>query len=100
MPIVRKSKIENIQQMSGEQLEEYLLSLPVGKEVIDDLFDHIELKLEETPCNHTLHFAMLFIMNRRLNFPKITAWLNDNGGYCDCKVLESMAEEWRRAFAE
>lgn len=98
MPILRKRQIDNLAQLSGEELDEFLASLPEGKADIEDLFDFIEMKLERDSCNHSLRFAMQYMMENRLNFPKLTSWLQDNGGFCDCKVLEQVALEWRRAF--
>ena len=100
MPILRKRQIENLAQMSGEELNKFLDSLAAGKEEIEELFDYLETKLEREPCNHTLRFSMQFMMENRLNFPKLSNWLQQNGGYCDCKVLEQIAPEWRKAFGE
>ena len=98
MPIVKKRQIENLEQMSGEELDAFLESLPAGKEDVEDLFDFLEVKLERESCNHSLRFSMQFMMENRLNFPKMTTWLQENGGFCDCKVLEQVAVEWRKAF--
>ena len=100
MPIVKKREIENLEQMSGEESETFLLSLPAGQYDIEELFDFLEIKLEKEECNHSLRFAMQYMMENRLNFPKVTAWLNENGGYCDCKVLEAIVPSWRKAFDE
>lgn len=98
MPIIRKREVENLAQMSGEQLAEFLDALPAGQFDIEDLFDFLETKLEKEECNHSLRFAMQFMMENRLDFPKLTNWLQQNGGFCDCKVLEQIAPEWREAF--
>jgi len=98
MPIVRKREIENLEQMNGEEIEAFLALLPAGKEQIEDMFDFIEFKLEREPCNHSLRFAMQYMMENRLNFPKVTGWLNNNGGYCDCKVMEEIVSKWRAKF--
>jgi hypothetical protein len=98
MPIIKKREIENLQQMSGDEIEAFLKSLPAKKEEIERLFDYLETRTEREPCDHSLRFAMQFMMEKRLNFPKVTAWLNNNGGYCDCKVLEQIVPEWRKAF--
>ncbi len=98
MPIVRKREIENLAQMSGEQLRAFLDTLPAEKEQFEDLFDFIEFRLEREQCNHSLRFAMQFMMENHLNFPRLTAWLQQNGGFCDCKVLEQITPEWRKAF--
>ena len=98
MPILKKREIENLEQMSGEQLKAFVEKLPAGQYDIEDLFDFLEMKLEDEECNHTLRFAMQFIMEKRLDFPKLTAWLQQNGGYCDCKVLEQITPLWRKTF--
>lgn len=98
MPIVKRREIENLEQMSGEELAAYLEKLPAGQYDIEDLFDFLEAKFEKEECNHSLRYSMQYIMENRLNFPKLTAWLQQNGGYCDCKVIKEIAPEWRKAF--
>lgn len=98
MPILKKREIDNLEQMTSEELEEFLRKLPVGQFDIEDLFDFLETKLDKEECNHSLRYAMQFIMENRLDFPKLTSWLQQNGGYCDCKVIEQIAPAWRKAF--
>lgn len=98
MPIIRKREVEHLAQMSGEQLKEFLEFLPAGQYDMEDLFDFLEMKLEKEECNHSLRFAMQFMMENRLDFPRLTSWLQQNGGFCDCKVIEQIAPEWRKAF--
>ena len=100
MPVVRKREIENLEQMSGEELEAFLDSLPAGQDTISGLLDFVEDELYETECNHSLQHSMRFMMDNKLNFPKITSWLNENGGYCDCKVIEQIAPPWRAKFGD
>lgn len=84
--------------MSGEQLKAFVEKLPAKQYNIEDLFDFLETKLEGEECNHSLRYSMQFIMENRLDFPKLTAWLQQNGGYCDCKVLEQIVPIWRKTF--
>ena len=100
MPILKKREIDNLEQMSGEELEEFLDSLPAGQYDIEDLFDSLEARLANEDCDHSLRFAMQYMMENRLNFPKTSSWLQQNGGYCDCKVLEQIAPIWRKTFGE
>ena len=98
MPIVKRREIENLEQMNGEELAAYLEKLPAGQFDIEDHFDFLEAKFEKEECNHSLRYSMQYIMENRLNFPKLTAWLQQNGGYCDCKVIKEIAPVWRKAF--
>ena len=86
--------------MSGEELRAFLDSLPAGQETVSRLLDFIEDELYERECNHSLQYAMKFMMDNRLDFPKLTAWLNENGGYCDCKVMEQIAPKCRGKFGD
>jgi hypothetical protein len=100
MPILRKREIENLEQLSGEELQAFMDSLPAGPDTISGLIDHVEDELYESECNHSLGHSMKYMMDNRLNFGKITSWLNDNGGYCDCKVLAEIAPIWRAKFGD
>ena len=100
MPILKKRQIQNLEQLSGEELAEFLESLPAGQYDIEDLFDFLEMKLEHEDCNHSLRLSMQYMMENRLDFPKLTSWLQENGGFCDCQVLEQITPEWRKAFDE
>ena len=100
MAILRKREIENLEQLSGEELQAFIDSLPAGQDTISDLIDFVEDELYDKECNHSLQYSMKFMMDNRLNFPKITSWLNDNGGYCDCKVLAEIAPIWRAKFGD
>ncbi len=100
MAILRKREIENLEQLSGEELQAFIDSLPAGQDSISDLLDFVEDELYESECNHSLQLSMKFMMDNHLNFPKITSWLNDNGGYCDCKVLAEIAPIWRAKFGD
>ena len=100
MPIVRKREIETVAQMNGEELKKFFASLPATKEQFEALFEYVEDELYEEECDHTSRFALQYLMKKNLPFPKIIAWLNANGGYCDCKIMENVEREWRNAFPE
>jgi hypothetical protein len=100
MPVIKKREIENLEQMSGEEIEAFLDTLPAGQVTISEMIDNIEDALHDSECNHSLQHAMRFMMENRLDFPKLTGWLNENGGYCDCEVLKQIAPKWRARFGD
>lgn len=100
MAILRKREIENLEQLSGEELDAFLDSLPAGQNTISALLDYVEDELYDSECDHSLRYSMKFMMDNRLNFPRITSWLNENGGYCDCKVMAEIAPIWRAKFGD
>ena len=100
MAILRKREIENLEQLSGEELDAFLDSLPAAQHTISELLDFVEDELYDAECNHSLQYSMKYMMENRLDFGKITSWHNDNGGYCDCKVLAEIAPIWRAKFGD
>ena len=100
MAILKKREIENLERLNGEELQAFLDSLPAGQATISELLDFVEDELHETECNHSLQYAMRFMMENGLDFGKITSWLTNNGGYCDCKVMEQIAPPWRAKFGD
>lgn len=100
MAILKKREIDNLEQLSGEELERFLMLLPAGQMTISALIDHIEDELFDDECNHSLRHAMKFMMDNRLDFAKLTHWLTSNGGYCDCKIMEQIAPIWRDKFGD
>ena len=98
MAIIKKREIEIMEQLSGEELERYMDKLPAKKVQFDALFDFLETKISGQPCDHTSRFTMQFMMQKMMNFGKVSGWLSQNGGYCDCKILEEIAVPWRKLF--
>ncbi len=100
MPIIKKREIEQVKQMNGDDIKRFFSKIPISKEEMEALFEYVEDELYEVECDHTNQFALQFLMKNNLPFPKVIAWLNANGGYCDCKIMENIEREWREAFPE
>jgi hypothetical protein len=100
MPITKKKLLENWAQLSGDERMRFLGNLPTEQERIEDLFDYLDLKLEKESCSHDLKNTMQFLMERRLNMPRFMSWLNENGAYCDCEILDKVEPQWFKAFGE
>lgn len=100
MPLIKKRQLENWAQLSGDERLRFLENLPAERERIEDLFDYLDVKLKKDPCSHDLKNTMQFLMERRLNMPRFMSWLNENGAYCDCEILENVEREWFKAFGE
>lgn len=100
MPLIKKRQLEIWTQLSGEERTRFLESLPATREQIEDLFDYLDRRLENESCVHNLRFTMQFLMENRLNMPAVMSWLNENGGYCDCEILEKIEPHWFVAFGE
>ena len=68
--------------------------LPLEKSDLADLFDHLDERLTEDECDHTLRQTEDFLAKRGLNPALIVPWLRESGGCCDCEVLANVEDEW------
>lgn len=100
MPLIKKRQLEVWSALSGEERMRFLATLPATKEQIEDLFDYLDRRLADESCVHNLRFTMQFLMERRLDMPRVMSWLNENGGYCDCEILQNIEPQWFMAFDE
>ncbi len=100
MAIVKKREVEIMAELNTEELVRHVKKLPARKEQFDSLFNFLEAKLASQSCDHTSRFTMQYLMQKMMNFPKVSAWLSQQGGYCDCKILEEIAIPWREIFGE
>ncbi len=100
MPLIKKRQLEIWSQLTGEERERFIESLPATREQLENLFDYIDRRLQDESCIHNLRFTMQFLMENHINMPAVMSWLNENGGYCDCEVLQNIETKWFAAFDE
>ena len=92
-----KNEIERRKQTQKELREkakiEFENSLPISREKFTQLFDFLDLKLSEYDCNDSLKLTNDFLQENKIeNIEEIKSWLQENGGYCDCEVLNNVEE--------
>ena len=66
--------------------------LPVSSELLRLLFDHVDARLAEGECDHSLRFTREFIHDKQLPEEEVLSWLGKAGGYCDCEVIGNAEE--------
>ena len=100
MPLIKKRRLENWTNLSGDERERFIENLPAARGRVEDLFDYLDVRLAKGECAHDLKFTMQFLMENRLNMPAFMSWLNENGAYCDCEILQHVEPQWFLAFDE
>ena len=92
-----KNEIEKRKQIKRELKEkarlEFESSLPMSREKFAQLFDFLDEKLSEYNCDDSLKLTEDFLHENKIeNLEEIKNWLQENGGYCDCEVLNNIEE--------
>lgn len=94
-----KNEIERHKQIARELTlkarQDFENSLPTSRENFEALFDYLDEKLTDNPCDDTLKLSVAFLQSLKLdNIEEITKWLGEHGGYCDCEVLANVEEKF------
>jgi hypothetical protein len=92
-----KNEIERRKQIKRKLREkaklEFENSLPMSREIFTQLFDFLDEKLGEYDCNDSLKLTTEFLKENHIEtISEIENWLQENGGYCDCEVLNNVEE--------
>lgn len=58
------------------------------------MFDMLAQELSTKGCDHTRRLTQQFLEQRGQAAEAVLAWLDDNGGFCDCEVLANVEERW------
>ena len=92
-----KNEIERRKQIKRELREkaklEFENSLPISREKFTQLFDFLDEKLGEYNCDDSLKLTNQFFHEYKIeNIQEVKNWLQENGGYCDCEVVNNVEE--------
>jgi hypothetical protein len=82
-----------VQEIADRKRKEAESRMPLSKEDLAALFDHLDQALVEE-CDHTLRLTRAFLASRSLPESVIVPWLGEYGGYCDCEVLANVEDSW------
>lgn len=89
----RRKQILN--ELREKQLKEFEQSLPMDREIFENLFDYLDNQLEENSCDDTNKLTLEFLVKNKIeNVETVINWLAENGGYCDCEILANVEEKF------
>jgi len=83
-----------LRQLKAKEKEHFQNSLPMDKELFQELFDYLDGHLGDG-CDHSLTMTIEFLKDKGIeNIDKVIEWLHNNGGYCDCEVVMNVEEKF------
>jgi hypothetical protein len=69
-------------------------AFPLPDADLAELFDEVARQLDDHGCDDTRRFTDAWARARSSSVELLNAWLDDNGGFCDCEVLANVAPHW------
>ena len=77
-----------------KEKQDFINSLPFQIEKFYNLFDFLNERLTEDECDDTLVLTIEYLRENGLYSEKAIDFLQQNGGYCDCEVLNNVEEKF------
>lgn len=74
-----------------------LAALPLPIEELEAIFDILDVELGARDCDHSRRLTEAWLESRGHDVPAVLAWLDTQGGYCDCEVLTNVEENFEEA---
>ena len=91
----RDTRKEALKRWKDSQRATARAKLPLPNDELQALFDMLDRDLPRNGCDHTRRLTEAFLRERGHEIETVFAWLDDNGGFCDCEVLANTEQQWR-----
>lgn len=93
----KQDKRDRIKAWKSAERAEARAALPLADDVLEAMFEALEIALEDEPCDHTRRRTAAWLQSRNCDEAKVSAWLDGTGGFCDCEVLSNSMDAWIEA---
>ncbi len=93
---MEKSKRKEIlKAIKEKELAEFRQNLPMSEDKFIQLFKILDAQLHERSCDHDLKLTEQILSNFGVkDVLSVLAWLEEQGGYCDCEVVMSVEQKF------
>lgn len=81
-------------QWLAEQMASARTAFPLSTEQLKCLFQDVRQEIDNVGCDHTRRLTDKWLSDRRIPPAKVFAWLDENGGYCDCEVVANAGDHF------
>lgn len=68
--------------------------LPMPADLFHQLFNTLNDRLGEQPCDHSLRVTEAFLEESDIDADAVIEWLAEHGGICDCEVIANVEEHF------
>ena len=69
-----------------------LAALPLAVTELAAMFDMLNIQLPLEGCDHSRRIAKAWLARRGHDVETVFAWLDTQGGYCDCEILANVEQ--------
>ena len=92
----KSKRKEILKAIKEKELAEFKQNLPMSEDKFIQLFELLDTELHERGCDHDLiKLTQQILSNLGVkDVLSVLAWLEEQGGYCDCEVMMNVEEKF------
>jgi hypothetical protein len=79
-------------QWRDQQRKAALAALPLPVHELKAMFDMLDFELPQKGCDKTRRLTEEWLRSRGHDVQSVFAWLDTQGGFCDCEILANVEE--------
>jgi hypothetical protein len=79
-------------QWRDQERKAVLAALPLPVPELKAMFDMLDVEFPRQGCDHTRRLTRAWLERRGHDVEKVFAWLDTQGGSCDCEILANVEE--------
>ena len=80
-------------QVRDHQRKAALAALPLPADELEAMFDMLDIELPLQGCDHSRRITKAWLSGRGHEVETVFAWLDTQGGFCDCTILGNVEQE-------
>lgn len=96
----KQNKKDMMKKWKAEQRTAAQAKFPLPIAQMKAMFDMLDNELPAQGCDHTTRLTSAWLTKQNLPVEQVLAWLQDNGGGCDCEALANAEETFNEAVGE
>ncbi len=79
-------------QWREQQRRAAFAALPLSLTELRAMFDMLRKEVPRRGCDHTRRLTLGWLAERGHDVQRVFAWLDTQGGFCDCEVIMNVPE--------
>jgi hypothetical protein len=79
-------------QWRDQERKAAMAAFPLPVAELKAMFDMLDAELPRKGCDHSRRLTQAWLTSRGFDVERVFAWLDTQGGFCDCEILANVEE--------
>jgi hypothetical protein len=94
----KSQRKQALQKWRAQQRAEARAKFPLPPSELKAMFDMLDVEFPRQGCDRSRRLTKAWLTTRGHDVESVFAWLDDNGGFCDCEILANSEQYFEDAM--